>query len=191
VTGRRLEGAWRGRDTRHVFTCSRHRLAPEWTGTSVSAEGKWERMEIWIRNDCPEAGVDEARLRVRLTRALAAVGCEDGELSVWLCDDANIQELHREYMGVDTPTNVISFAQHEGEFGDVEPEVLGDVVVSVDTAGRDARDAGTGLDNEVLFLCIHGLLHLLGFDHEGDQASRAPEMEAKEMELFQLVCDEA
>lgn len=147
-------------------------------------------MEIWIRNDCPEAGVDEAGLRRRLAKVLGAVGQDDGELSVWLCDDATIQGLHREYMGQDTPTNVMSFAQHEGEFGDVEPEVLGDVVVSVDTARRDAQGAGAILDDEVLFLCIHGLLHLLGFDHEGGQAARAPEMEARETELFRLACDE-
>jgi len=148
-------------------------------------------MEIWIRDDCPEAGIDEEALRRRLAKVLEAAGCADGELSVWLCDDPTIRDLHREYMGVDTPTNVISFAQREGEFGEVEPEVLGDVVVSVDTARRDAQEAGEGLEDEVLFLCIHGLLHLLGYDHEGDQAARAPEMEAKEAEFFRLARDEA
>ena len=148
-------------------------------------------MEIWIRDDCPEAGIDEGRLRGRLARVLGAVGCADGELSVWLCDDPTLQGLHREYMGVDAPTNVMSFPQREGEFGDVEPEVLGDVVVSVDTARRDAEGAGLSLEDEVFFLCVHGLLHLLGFDHEGDQAARAPEMEAKEAELFRLAIDEA
>jgi probable rRNA maturation factor len=148
-------------------------------------------MEIWLRNDCPDAGIDEDRLRRRLAKVLVAAGCQDGELSVWLCDDPTIQGLHDEYMGVDTPTNVLSFAQRDGEFGEVEPEVLGDVVVSVDTARRDAEGVGENLDDEVLFLCVHGLLHLLGFDHEGDQAARAPEMEAKEIELFRLARDEA
>jgi len=120
------------------------------------------------------------------------LGCdEETELSVWLCDDPTIQGLHREYLGDDTPTNVISFAQREGEFGDVEPEVLGDVVVSVDTARRDAEASGGQVGEEVAYLCIHGVLHLLGYDHEGDQAARAPEMEAKEAELYRLALDEA
>ncbi len=148
-------------------------------------------MEIWIRNDCPEAGIDEERLRRRASRALAALGCDDAELSVWLCDDAVIRDLHCRYMGQDTATNVISFAQREGDFGDVEPEVLGDVVISTETARRDADEAGTALEDEVAFLLIHGILHLMGYDHEGDAADRAPEMEARESELYRLCLDEA
>lgn len=131
-------------------------------------------------------------MRRRLEKVLGALGCdEEAELSVWLCDDTTIRALHREYLGEDTPTNVISFAQGEGEFGDLEPELLGDVVVSVDTARRDAEEAGGRLEDEVAYLCIHGVLHLLGYDHEGEQTARAPEMEAKEAELFRLALDEA
>lgn len=115
------------------------------------------------------------------------MGCEESEISVWLCDDVTIQGLHREYFGIDTPTNVISFAQREGDFSEVEPEMLGDVVISYETAARDAREAGQTLDDEAAFLLIHGILHLLGYDHEGDRAADAPVMEAKEAELFQLV----
>ncbi|MDW7709450.1 MAG: rRNA maturation RNase YbeY [Deferrisomatales bacterium] len=148
-------------------------------------------MEIWIRDDCPEAGIDEGTLRGRLERVLRALGCEEAELSVWLCDDPTIRELHRRYLGEDTPTNVISFSQREGEYADVDPELLGDVVVSVETARRDAEEGGGRLDEEVTYLCVHGVLHLLGYDHEGDQAHRAPEMEAREAELFRLALDEA
>ncbi len=119
------------------------------------------------------------------------MGCDDGELSVWLCGDEAIREVHRDYLGIDSPTNVISFAQRDGEFGEVEPEVLGDVVIGVETARRDAESVGGELDDEVAFLLIHGVLHLVGYDHEGDQAHRAPEMEAKEAELFALVRHEA
>jgi probable rRNA maturation factor len=110
---------------------------------------------------------------------------------VWLCDDAAMQDLHGRYLGDDTPTNVMSFAQREGEFGDLEPDVLGDVVISVDTAARDAAEAGMPLEDEVTFLLLHGILHLLGYDHEGDEADRAAEMEARESELYRLVLDEA
>lgn len=118
------------------------------------------------------------------------MGCETAELSVWLCDDAAIRDLHRRYLGDDTPTNVISFAQHEGEFANVEPDVLGDVAISVDTARRDAEEAGTALEDELAFLLIHGVLHLVGYDHEGGQAVRAAEMEAKEEELFRWAVQE-
>jgi probable rRNA maturation factor len=148
-------------------------------------------MEIWIRNDREGAGIDEERLRRRAAKALGALGCDAAELSVWLCDDAAMQDLHGRYLGDDTPTNVMSFAQREGEFGDLEPDVLGDVVISVDTAARDAAEAGMPLEDEVTFLLLHGILHLLGYDHEGDEADRAAEMEARESELYRLVLDEA
>jgi probable rRNA maturation factor len=115
------------------------------------------------------------------------LGCDGAELSLWLCDDETIRGLHAEYFGIDTPTNVISFAQNEGEFAQIDPDMLGDVVVSVQTAARDASEAGGQLDDEVSFLIIHGILHLLGYDHEGDRVGDAPEMEAKEEELYRLV----
>jgi len=148
-------------------------------------------MLIRIRNDCEEAGIDEEKLRRRAAKLLSALGCEEAELSVWLCDDAAIRDLHHRYLGQDTPTNVMSFAQREGEFADLEPDVLGDVVISVETARRDASGAGTALDDELAYLLIHGVLHLVGYDHEGDQAHRAAEMEVKESELFLLAIHEA
>lgn len=148
-------------------------------------------MEIWIRNDCPQAELDESRLKRRAEKLLSALDCEQAELSVWLCDDTTIAGLHKEYMGLDGPANVLSFAQREGEFGEVEPEVLGDVAISVDTARRDAAEVGHPLEYEVAFLLVHGVLHLLGFDHEGGDREVAAEMEAKEDELFRLLIDEA
>jgi probable rRNA maturation factor len=147
-------------------------------------------MEIWIRNDLPDAGLDEALLKRRTERLLDALGCEHAELSLWLCGDATIAGLHQTYLGQEGPTNVLSFAQHDGEFGGVEPDLLGDVAVSLDTARRDAALVGHGLDEEVAFLVVHGVLHLLGFDHEGEQAHRAAEMEAKEDALFRTLLDE-
>jgi probable rRNA maturation factor len=147
-------------------------------------------MEIWIRNDCDTTEIDEQRLRRRAQRALRASDCDDAELSVWLCDDQEIRELHRQYLGRDTPTNVISFSQREGEFGELEPEMLGDVVISFETARREAVAAGELLDDHVAFLLVHGLLHLLGYDHEGENADRAAEMEARQAELYRLILDE-
>jgi probable rRNA maturation factor len=123
-------------------------------------------------------------------RVLSALACEEAELSVWLCSDSAIRDLHRTYFGLDTATNVISFAQREGQFAELEPEVLGDVVISVDTARRDAEEAGVPFEDEVAYLLIHGVLHLLGYDHEGQEAHRAAEMEAKEEELYRLALHE-
>jgi probable rRNA maturation factor len=148
-------------------------------------------MEIWIRIDREPPGIDEEKLRRRAERVLGALGFDAAELSVWLCEDEAMTELHGRYLGDYSPTNVMSFAQREGEFGDVAPEVLGDVVISLATAERDAREAGGSLDDEVAYLLVHGILHLVGYDHEGAQAHRSGEMEDKEAELYRLALDEA
>jgi probable rRNA maturation factor len=109
---------------------------------------------------------------------------------VWICSDEEIRRLHREYFGQDTPTNVISFAQREGDYADVEPQMLGDVVISYDTARRDAEEAGGDPEEEVAYLLMHGVLHLLGYDHEGALAHRAAEMEAREAEVWREVMGE-
>ncbi len=87
-----------------------------------------------------------------------------------LADDELLRRLNREYRQIDEPTDVLSFSQQEGE-GEPGPDegVLGDVVISVDTAERQAREAGRTLDGEVSFLAAHGTLHLLGWEDETDQ----------------------
>ena len=112
---------------------------------------------------------------------------EETELSVVIVDDVHIQEINRDYLQRDKPTNVISFAQQEGEGAGICPELLGDVVISVDTAARDADEAGVSMFSEVSFLLIHGILHLLGYDHERGTEEQALEMEEKERELFTVL----
>ncbi|EKD22165.1 MAG: hypothetical protein ACD_87C00131G0001 [uncultured bacterium] len=72
----------------------------------------------------------------------------------------------------------------EGEFGSINPQILGDIVISVETASRDASAGQLDLMDEIEFLLIHGLLHLLGYDHEEAAAKKAAEMKARERELF-------
>lgn len=107
---------------------------------------------------------------------LRAENCaEDVEVSILLTDDARIAELNKEYRQIDGPTDVLSFSMTEGEdFGgaDDEPNLLGDVVISVDTAGRQARERGVELDDEMDVLLAHGLLHLLGYDHSEPEQER-------------------
>jgi probable rRNA maturation factor len=111
------------------------------------------------------------------------------ELSVALVDDAEIRELNSVYRGVDEVTDVLSFPQLEG--AELESlvsgqgggdEQLGDIVIDVEQAARQARESGTDLQSEVEALSAHGLLHLLGFDDETDEG--ASKMEAAERRLL-------
>jgi len=94
-------------------------------------------------------------------------------LSVVLTSDDEIRDLNRQYRGKDTPTDVLSFPQTEGEFGDVDPDFLGDIVISVETALRQAAEKGAPPEREIDILLVHGLLHLLGYDHETNRADAA------------------
>jgi probable rRNA maturation factor len=94
------------------------------------------------------------------------------ELSILLCDDGTIHELNRDFRKKDKPTDVLAFAMREGEHADPTSNVLGDVVVSIDTARRQAAERGRSVKSEVTFLLAHGLLHLLGYDHRTDAEER-------------------
>jgi len=82
-----------------------------------------------------------------------------------------MRRLNRDYRGINAPTDVLAFAYHEGDSGrnGIEPDHLGDVVISVETAAAYARRLGFTFDREVETLVIHGILHLAGYDHETDQ----------------------
>ena len=101
----------------------------------------------------------------RARRMLLALGRPEAELSILLSDDATIHALNREYRGIDRPTDVLAFAMGEGEGAAVQPHVLGDVVISVPTARRQAEAHGRSVSAELTFLLAHGLLHLVGYDH--------------------------
>lgn len=110
------------------------------------------------------------RLKSLAQRLLQAERCgENTEASILLTDDESIRILNRDYRRIDSATDVLSFSQTEGDEGPAgEPDdgLLGDVVISVETARRQAREQGRSLDEELDTLLAHGLLHLLGYDHE-------------------------
>lgn len=118
------------------------------------------------------------------------MGYPDAELSILIVDNSGIQEINREYLDRDRPTNVISFAMQEGEGAGLAPLVLGDVVISAERAASDAVEADIPFEHELWFLLLHGILHLLGYDHERGTVEQAQEMEAKEAEVFALLLDE-
>ncbi|MCK6503600.1 rRNA maturation RNase YbeY [Myxococcota bacterium] len=139
-----------------------------------------------------EGEVDQALVdpvQAAAEAALAALGLRAVELSVLLCDDEVIAPLNQDWRGVEGPTDVLSFAMDEGEELVLPPGIprpLGDLVISVQTAARQAAGLGHPLELELRVLVVHGLLHLLGHDHEtGDEDAAA--MRAEEARLLSLL----
>jgi probable rRNA maturation factor len=101
------------------------------------------------------------------------------ETSLILVDDAYIRELNREYRGLDQPTDVLSFAMEEADdspgirVAAELPELLGDIYISVERAAEQAESYGHSFERELCYLAVHGLLHLLGFDHQGPEDTQA------------------
>lgn len=147
-------------------------------------------MKIAIENRQSMQKIGKVLLRKVARTILSASACPDAQLSILIVDDSGIREINRDYLGKDRPTNVISFAMREGEGGDVQPDLLGDVVISAETAARDAREAGISFESELYFLLLHGILHLLGYDHERGTAAEARRMEEREREVFALIREE-
>ncbi len=114
----------------------------------------------------------------------------DAELSILILDNDGIQQINRDYLQRNRPTNVISFAMQEGLGAGVQPQLLGDVVISAERAASDASAAQIPFEHELWFLLVHGILHLLGYDHERGSAVQAQEMEQREREVFaQLIAE--
>lgn len=104
------------------------------------------------------------------------------KVDITLVDDSAIQELNRKYRGIDSPTDVLSFPIIEGCEGQINPEVgdydedghalLGDIIISLETAIKQAEEYGHSFERELAFLVTHGMLHLLGFDHEEEEEEK-------------------
>jgi probable rRNA maturation factor len=103
---------------------------------------------------------------------LQALSLADAELSIVVCDDATIHALNREHRKKNKPTDVLAFALREGKPLAGAEAMLGDVVISLDTAARQARQHKKSLWDEVTMLLAHGLLHLIGYDHGTDAEER-------------------
>ncbi len=129
---------------------------------------------------------DRKRARRSLLSILSELDCSDREITILFTDDSGIREINRSYLGKDRPTNVISFSAMEGPSSGETEHLLGDIVISAETALRDGKAGGLSLEDEIDFLMIHGVLHLLGFDHVKSQ-TRARKMAEKEKELFKLL----
>ncbi|WP_413780439.1 rRNA maturation RNase YbeY [Anaeroselena agilis] len=122
-----------------------------------------------------------------LTEAARELGISPhAEVGVVFADDAYIRELNRDYRGIDAATDVLSFALDEGEEpavqGGPEEALLGDIVISLETAERQAAEFGHSLEREMAYLTVHGMLHLVGYDHEDEHDKAA--MRSREEQIL-------
>ena len=129
--------------------------------------------------------VDRRLLRKRASRVLRALSRSRSELSIRLADDAEMAELNGAWRRRPRPTDVLSFSQLEGEGAEHRGALLGDVVIGVETAARQAKARRRSLDDEVARLLIHGTLHLLGHDHRRERETRI--MRAEERRLWRAL----
>jgi probable rRNA maturation factor len=117
---------------------------------------------------------------------LANLALPDAELSILLVDDAQIQDLNQRYLNRNKPTNVLAFSMKEGEFSTLHPQLLGDLVISVETARRQSDRFRLNKMEMITLLMVHGVLHLVGYEHERTRKG-AREMTIKQKELFHCI----
>ncbi len=117
---------------------------------------------------------------------LNALDKPEAELSLLITDDKKIARYNKQYLGRRGATNVIAFPMTAGAFSEITPNLLGDVVISADTAAREAREMNISTEDRFTQLLIHGILHLLGYDHEASE-KQAKKMGRKEVKLLNII----
>ena len=128
-------------------------------------------VEVAVVDRQRAARISPVRVGAFVEFALERLKLFGAQVTVVLVGERAMRLLNRRWRGKDRPTDVLSFSQREGEGGALHPEVLGDVVICVPVARRQAREAGHCLAAELDRLAVHGLLHLAGHEHEGDPAA--------------------
>ena len=143
-------------------------------------------MEVLIENRQNRHRLSNQEIQTTARRILNALGYPNAQLSILIVDDTQIAEFNLAYLNHAGPTNVISFPMQEGQFSDISPDLLGDVVSSADTAHREAVEAGMQMVERFDQLLIHGILHLTGYDHVNSEEEAAV-MDRKSNELIKLI----
>ena len=141
-------------------------------------------MKIWIQNRQKHTPLNLREIRKAAQKILGDLALPDAELSILLIDDVRIQELNLRYLHRDRPTNVLAFPMRKGEYATLHPHLLGDLAISVETARRESNRFGLDPRAMVILLMVHGILHLMGYEHEGTK-KEAQKMALKQKELFQ------
>lgn len=143
-------------------------------------------IQVSVSNRQRSVKLDTTRMKRHARRVLLEMGFVKAEVSLAFVDDAEMRLLNAAYRRINEPTDVLAFAMTEGRFSDINPQLLGDVVISTETAAYRAQRAGRPLRDELNALLIHGILHLIGYDHERSSAD-ARIMRAKERSLRRLL----
>jgi len=107
------------------------------------------------------------------------------EVSVLLTNDKEIKQLNKVYRGVDSATDVLAFPMREGEGAELNRNILGDIVISIDTARKQSEEVGHPLEDELTLLAVHGILHLLGYDDQKDDDAKI--MREKEEKILSIL----
>jgi len=128
--------------------------------------------------------IDPPQIEKAAEQILNVLGFTESELSIMIVDDEEMSRLNEEYRRVCSTTDVLSFPMREGEFGDICPELLGDIVISAPTAEIMSRQHNCSFIAVVHLLLVHGILHLIGYDHEAGH-EEAERMEKKSIELLE------
>ena len=147
-------------------------------------------MAVSLRNEHPEIKIDFHDIEVRIEVIMDHLDCLDQEISVLFMEDIGIRQLNKEFRNVDKATDVLSFPQNSDE-GPVIPGeiILGDIAISLDKAKLQAKEHGLAFKEEIILLLIHGILHLLGYDHEISEQEEI-KMRKKTRELFKEIFPE-
>jgi probable rRNA maturation factor len=143
-------------------------------------------MEVLIKNQQKIAKIHRRRIREIIKNIIQYLKVDENtEISILFTDDKFIKSLNKKYRGINKSTDVLTFNLEEGDlkFPEVDKnKLLGDIVVSVETAQRQANNLNHNLENELMILLTHGLLHLIGYDHEEDRDNKI--MQVKENEIL-------
>jgi len=143
-------------------------------------------IRVALANQQHSLKVDVPRIKRAARRVLLEMGFVKAELSLLLIEDEPMRRLNARYRSIDRPTDVLAFAMAEGPFSEMNPHLLGDVVISTETAAIQARRAAHSVADEVDALLVHGILHLIGYDHERSPAE-ARVMREKERRLLRIL----
>ena len=147
-------------------------------------------MAVLLRNEHPKIIIDTLYIDAKVQIIMGCLDCLDQEISILFMEDADIRQLNKEFRNVDNATDVLSFPQNSEEDPFIpEKIVLGDIAISLDKAKRQAKEHGLAFNEEIILLLIHGILHLLGYDHEISEQEEI-KMRDKTRELFKKIFPE-
>ena len=145
-------------------------------------------MGILIKNQQKTIKISQRKIREIVKKALQSLKVDEKtEVSILFADDKFIRSLNNKYRGIDKSTDVLSFSLWEGSIKTPESEsdkLLGDIIISVETAQRQAENLNHSMEKELTVLLIHGLLHLTGYAHEEDKDYKI--MREKETEMLKI-----